>query len=227
MRRRVPGFDHLLNPVLGITGEHDFIKGFKFDVSFPLSEFFQIYQSWEIPNSGIKEEGGNMMQQMMMGKGQAKPTYSFMTQVARDVTSPAEPPGLMLMGKVDSEGRVDSIFLKRLAAGWNMKLSGNFMNSKTEDGALGADFEYEDSESAGIVRFQHHPMQGLVASCNYMQRVHRNVMLGFDFTHLVRPPLPSLPTRSRCSAMEGSSSSATTPSTPPPSREACSTTWDT
>ena len=54
-KRRVPGFDHLLNPVLGITGEHEFIKGFKFDLAVPLSEYFQIFQSWEIPNSGIKE----------------------------------------------------------------------------------------------------------------------------------------------------------------------------
>jgi len=115
---------------LGVTGEHDFIKGFKFDVIFPLSEYFQIFQTWEIPNSGIKEEGGNMMQ-MMMGKGQAKPTYTFMTQVAKDVTSPMEAPGLMMMGKVDSEGRVDAVLLKKLTGGWSMKLAGNFMNSKT------------------------------------------------------------------------------------------------
>lgn len=45
-RRKVPGFDHLLSPVLGITGDHDSIKGFKFDVAIPLSETFQVYQSW-------------------------------------------------------------------------------------------------------------------------------------------------------------------------------------
>jgi len=69
--------------------------------------------------------------QMMMGKGQAKPTYTFMTQVAKDVTSPMEAPGIMMMGKVDSEGRVDAVLLKKLTGGWSMKLAGNFMNSKT------------------------------------------------------------------------------------------------
>jgi hypothetical protein len=82
------------------------------------------------------------MMQAMMGKGPAKPTYTFLTQVARDVTSPNEAPGLMLVGKFDTEGRVDSILMKKLGGGWNLKLSGNFMNSKTEDGALGADLEY-------------------------------------------------------------------------------------
>ena len=62
-----------------------------------------------------------------------------MSQVVQGITSPNEPPGLMLMGKVDSEGRVDSILLKKLAAGLNLKISAQFMNSKTEDGALGAD----------------------------------------------------------------------------------------
>lgn len=225
-KRRVPGFDHLLNPVLGITGEHEFIKGFKFDVAFPLSEYFQIFQSWEIPNSGIKEEGQNPMQMMMGGRG-SKPTYTFMTQVAKDVTSPMEPPGLMLMGKMDSEGRVDSVLLKRLSSRWNMKLSANFMSSKTEDGALGADFEYEDNDSAAVTRFNHHPMQGLVATFNYMQRVHRNVMLGFDFTHLVYQKIFSSLIRNSCSAMEESSSLETTLSMPHPFKVEPNITLDT
>jgi hypothetical protein len=146
---------------------------------------------------------------MMGGRG-SKPTYTFMTQVAKDVTSQMEAPGLMLMGKMDSEGRVDSVLLKKLNSRWNLKLSGNFMSSKTEDGALGADFEYEDSDSAGVVKFNHHPMQGLVGTFNFFQRVHRNVMLGFDFTHLVKISLCSSVTRSSCSAMVANSSLETT-----------------
>lgn len=77
--------------------------------------------------------------QMMMGRGPAKPNYTFMTQVVRDVTSPVEPPGLVMVGKADSEGKVDSILVKKLSEKLNLKLTGSFMSSKTEDGALGAD----------------------------------------------------------------------------------------
>lgn len=42
------------------------------------------------------------MMQMMMGRGGSKPNYTFMTQVVRDITSPVEAPGLILMGKADS-----------------------------------------------------------------------------------------------------------------------------
>lgn len=162
------------------------------------------------------------MQMMMGGKG-SKPTYTFMTQVAKDVTSPMEAPGLMLMGKMDSEGRVDSVLLKKLSSRWNLKLSANFLSSKTEDGALGADFEYEDSDSTGVVRFNHHPMQGLIGTFNYMQRVHRNVMLGFDFTHLVQLSLSSFPTRNSCSATAVSSSWAITLSMLHLSKAVCNT----
>ena len=144
--------------------------------------------------------------QMMMGGRGSKPTYTFMTQVAKDITSPMEPPGLMLMGKMDNEGRVDSVLLKRLSSSWNMKLSANFMSSKTEDGVLCADFEYEDNDSAAVARFNHHPMQGLVGTFNYMQRVHRNVMLGFDFTHLVYQSIFSFLIRNSCSVMVENSS---------------------
>jgi hypothetical protein len=75
------------------------------------------------------------------------------------------------------------------------------MSNKTEDGALGADLEYEDNDSTGVIRFNHHPMQGLVGSVNYTQRVHRNLMLGFDFTHLVQHFLYSFLIKNNCLAM--------------------------
>lgn len=101
------------------------------------------------------------------------------------------------------------------------------MNNKTEDGALGADFEYEDSDSAGIVRFNHHPMQGMIGSFNFMQRVHRNVMLGFDFTHLVQLSLFSLPIRDNSSATVVKYSLEIMPSMPLLFKEVPSITWGT
>ena len=77
--------------------------------------------------------------QAMMGKGSNKPSYSFMAQLARDVTSPYEAPGLLMMGKADGEGKVDSVLLKKLNNNLMLKLSANFMSSKTDDGALAGD----------------------------------------------------------------------------------------
>ena len=119
-----------------------------------------------------------------MGKGSSKPTYSFMAQLAKDITNPYEAPGLLMMGKADGDGRVDSVLLKKLNNNLMLKLTANFMSSKTEDGALAADVEYSDADSEGAVKLQHHPMQGLVGSLQYMQRVQKHLMLGFDYTQL-------------------------------------------
>ena len=79
------------------------------------------------------------MMAAMMGRGSSKPTYTMTAQLAKDVISPYDPPGLLLVSKFDNEGKVDGILLKRLANNLNLKLSANFMSSKTDDGALGAD----------------------------------------------------------------------------------------
>ena len=77
--------------------------------------------------------------QAMMGKGNSKPSYSFMAQLAKDVTNPYEAPGLLMMGKADGEGRVDSVLLKKINNNLMLKLTANFMSNKTEDGALAGD----------------------------------------------------------------------------------------
>ena len=96
---KVPTFEHLMNSVIMITGRIDFIKGFKFDVSLPLSEYFNFSHSWAIPNSGT-EQDRNPFNSMM--PAMSKPTYTFTTQLVRDVKSPTEHPGVVMLGKVDS-----------------------------------------------------------------------------------------------------------------------------
>ena len=83
-----------------ITGRVDFIKGFKFDFTLPLSEYFNFSHSWAIPNSGT-EGDKNPFNSMMPGT-MSKPTYTFTTQLVRDVKSPTEHPGMIMLGKVDS-----------------------------------------------------------------------------------------------------------------------------
>lgn len=83
---KVPTFEHMMNSVVMLTGRIDFIKGFKFDFSLPLSEYFNFSHSWVIPNSG--SEGDKNPFNSMMPGGMNKPTYTFTTQLVRDVKSP-------------------------------------------------------------------------------------------------------------------------------------------
>lgn len=42
------------------------------------------------------------MMAAMMGRGSSKPTYTMTAQLAKDVVSPYDPPGLLLVSKFDN-----------------------------------------------------------------------------------------------------------------------------
>jgi hypothetical protein len=63
-----------------VTGNMDFIKGFRFDINFPLSQFFTTSHSWNIPNSGQAQTAPNPMM-----PATNNPTYTFTTQLVRDI----------------------------------------------------------------------------------------------------------------------------------------------
>lgn len=47
-----PTFDSLLNNIRAITKKVEHIKGFKFDLSAPMSNNFHVQHTWNIPNPG-------------------------------------------------------------------------------------------------------------------------------------------------------------------------------
>ncbi len=73
----------------------------------------------------------------------SKPTYTFTTQLVRDVKSPTEHPGMIMLGKFDSDGKVEAIMMKNINKNINLRLTGSFQSSNVEQGVLGADIDIE------------------------------------------------------------------------------------
>ena len=115
----------------------------------------------------------------------SKPTYTFTTQLVRDVKSPTEHPGMVMLGKVDSEGKLDAIMLKNINKNINARFTGSFQTSNVEQGVMGLDLDIEGKNSMTVLR-----MGPGHFGINFMQRVHKNLMLGFDYSNLV--PYPSI-----------------------------------
>ena len=59
----------------------------------------------------------------------SKPTYTFTTQLVRDVKGPTEHPGVVMLGKADSDGKVDAILLKNVSKNINARFTGSFQTS--------------------------------------------------------------------------------------------------
>ena len=113
----------MLQPVLMVTGNMDFIKGFRFDINFPLSQHFSTSHSWNIPNSGITEPSPHPM----MPPQPATPVYTFSTQLVRDIKG--REPMTIMVGKVDTDGKVDSIFVRKLNEYLSLRLTGQFLST--------------------------------------------------------------------------------------------------
>ncbi len=79
-----------------ITGNMDFIKGFKFDINFPLSQNFTTNHSWSIPNSGSTDSSSHPM----MPAQPLAPVYTFTTQLVKDIKG--REPTTIMVGKVDT-----------------------------------------------------------------------------------------------------------------------------
>ena len=84
-----------------------------------------------------------------------------------------------MVGKVDTEGKVDSIFIKKLNEYLTLKLTGQFMSQNLDQGRVMVDVDYENRDT--ISNFKLGPGHWGI---NYMQKVHKNLMLGFDYTNV-------------------------------------------
>jgi hypothetical protein len=84
-----------------------------------------------------------------------------------------------MVGKVDTEGKVDSIFIKKLNEFLTLRLTGQFMSRNLDQGMVMLDLDWDNRDWNS--NFKWGPGHwGL----NFMQRVHKNLMLGFDYTNV-------------------------------------------
>lgn len=86
-----------------------------------------------------------------------------------------------MMGKTDNEGKVDAIFIRKLHENISMRVTGSFQTSNVDQGMMTVDFDIEGKDSMSVLRWG----QGIMGFST-MQRIHSNLMAGFDYTNLVR-----------------------------------------
>lgn len=158
-----------------VTSNPEMIRGFRFEFALPLSEYFTFSHAWTFPNSGSVEEANPMMPGMPPAPPKAN--YTFTTQLVQNIQN--NEPHTIMMGKVDVDGKLDAIWIQKLRENINLRLNGSFMSSNAQQGMLSLDLEVEGRNSQSVFRLS----QGH-CGFNIMQRVHQNLMLGFDYTNL-------------------------------------------
>lgn len=75
---------------------------------------------------------------------------------------------------------MEAFFVKKINKNINFKLTAGFQTSNVEQGVVNAEVEYEGEDSLSSFKFgQGHWGYGIT------QRVHPNLLLGFDYYNLV------------------------------------------
>lgn len=144
---KVPTFENLLNPIRNVTSRADHIKGFRFEINIPLSNYFQLSHTWNIPNSGEAASKNPM-------KPPEKPTYTLSAQLVRHIVQ--NDPQTILSARMDNDGKLEAFFIKRLASNMSLRLTSMFLNSNVEYGMLAADLDIESNlVSYGRRQFDH------------------------------------------------------------------------
>ena len=102
-----------------------------------------------------------------------------------------------MMGRYDSEGKIHAILIRKLSKKVNLKLEGAFQSSNVEQGSLNAELNVESNDSHTSFKLQ----QGLFG-VGISQRLHRNLIVGFDYYHIVNDLLFSLLRMFLCGATD-------------------------
>lgn len=85
-----------------------------------------------------------------------------------------------MMGKADSDGKVEGIFVRKLHPNLSFKLNAGFQSSNVEQGVINTELQLENKHSTGSFKLgQGHWGFG------FNQRVHPNLIVGFDYLNLV------------------------------------------
>jgi len=148
----LPPYRMLLQAVKSITmnlGGSE-INGFKLNFGFPLSPNFLMSHEIQMAPPKPKQQGGFNMMELMGGK---TPFYTLNVQYHHGVfTEKSQKHICSLVGKVDSNGKVDAIFFapfKRL----NLRLHFAFLNSNMQFSNTSLEAEYKDKYSKHTFTF--------------------------------------------------------------------------
>lgn len=142
----LPPYRMLLQGVKSVTmnlGGSD-INGFKLNFGLPLSPNFMIGHEIQMAPQKPKQQGGFNMMDLMGGK---TPFYTFNVQYHHgEFTERSQKHNFSLVGKVDSNGKVDAIFFKPYNK-WNFRLHCHFMNSNMQFSNTSLEAERKDKYS--------------------------------------------------------------------------------
>lgn len=152
------------------------IDGFKLNVGLPLSPNFMVGNEIQMIPPKPKKQGGFNMMDMMGGK---TPFYTLNLQYHHgEFTQTSQKHYFSLVGKVDSNGKLDAIFFKNFNK-WNMRLHFAFMNSNMQFSNTSLEFERKDKYSKQTFTYTPQALEYTI-----MNKLGKKLAVGMEATYI-------------------------------------------
>lgn len=174
----LPPYRMLLQGVKSVTmnlGGSD-INGFRLNFGLPLSPNFLIGHEIQMAPPKPKQQGGFNMMDLMGGK---TPFYTLNVQYHHgEFTERVQRHLFSLVGKVDSNGKLDAIFFKGFKL-WNVRVHCAFMNSNMQFSNTSIEAERKDKYSKQTIVYTPQAMEYTL-----MAKLGNKVAFGIEATYM-------------------------------------------
>lgn len=174
----LPPYRMLLQGVKSITmnlGGSE-INGFKLNFGLPLSPNFLIGHEIQMAPPKQKQQGGFDMMELM---GNKTPFYTLNVQYHHgEFTERVQRHVFSLVGKVDSNGKLDAIFFKAFKK-WNVRLHCAFMNSNMQYSNTSFEAERKDRNSKQTFTYTPQALEYTL-----MTKLGNRLALGIEATYM-------------------------------------------
>lgn len=174
----IPSFMYLLQPVKFLTMSYPGtdIEGFRFSFGSPLSHNFLMSHTINMAPKKAQVSTGNPMMDMFAEK---TPYYTLGVQYHHGNLVTKNPHiAYSLVGRLDSTGRLDAIFVKNMGR-WKVKAQSSFLNSNVAFAQSNCEIEHAGTTTKQTATFSTNAL-----NYNLVERLGKNLLVGFDLTYI-------------------------------------------
>lgn len=177
----IPSFHYLLQPIKTLTSTYpgQDVEGFRFSAGLPINQSFMITNTLNLSSKKSQAATGNALFDMM---GDKTPFYSLGVQYHQLTNPDSRNPHLnyTLAGNIDANGRLHAIWAKNWGA-WKLRVNSSFPNSNIAYSQTSLEIEHSGETSKQVAT-----LSTGVLNFNLVERLGKQLMLGFDVTYVAQ-----------------------------------------
>ncbi len=175
----IPSFPYLMQPIKTLTMAYPGmeIEGVRFSFGSPLSQNFLVSHTINMAPKKAQVSTGNAMMDMFAEK---TPYYTLGVQYHHGNLMSRNPHiAYSLVGRIDTTGRLDAIFVKNWGK-YKVKAQSSFLNSNVQFAQSNCEIEHQGKNTKQTLT-----LSSSMVNYNVVERLGSKFLVGFDLSYIM------------------------------------------